>query len=85
MAVVQDHPKLFLQKDLPALMMASMGVQVSILAILTLTSRVDVNGLTRSALVLETRNSSVSLVTNLDNKVMFVNCDVFYTPLKPNA
>lgn len=66
-------------------MMASMGVQVSILAILTLTSRVDVNGLTRSALVLETRNSSVSLVTNLDNKVMFVNCDVFYTPLKPNA
>lgn len=28
LAVVQDNPRLFLQKDLPALMMASMGVQV---------------------------------------------------------
>ena len=49
--------------------------------ILTLTSPIDSNVPTRSALVLETKNSFVSLVTNLTElkkKTMFVSSDVSY-------
>ena len=45
-------------------------------AILMPTSPSDINVLTRGALVLETKDSFVSPVTNLNKKTLFVNSDV---------
>ena len=48
------------------------------IAILTLTSPIDINAPTRDALVLVAKDSFVSLVTNLNKKTMFPNSDVSY-------
>ena len=45
-------------------------------AILTLMTPIDINEPTRSALVLETKDSVVSLVTNCITKTIFVDSDV---------
>lgn len=57
-----------------------MDFYLHVIAILTLTSAIDFNVPTRSALILETKYSIVSLITNLNIiKTMFVNSEIFYS------
>lgn len=49
------------------------------IAILTLTSPMDINVPTRSTLALVTEDSFVSLFAHLNNKKLFLNSDVSYS------